>query len=328
MDLNQQEKDKLLQKLREESARKKAEELGVDPSDIMLRVHDGKSSWVRKSEVYVQLDRQRKLVAPPKIMRSIRDGKNSLVARIHREVNQCRQLMSDLAKQKVPASINISEFKTSTAKLENRANSIENQLTDVEARIDRAKARDPIFAMAEAVFADVRSAQDQNDQERADRLLAENKDTLGKYEFLRKSLNPYLEEARKYRLELQKEYWQIMQSRFKLQAVSIQLVKSDLAPLLAHLQQDGSQSSLIKASELIKEDEQCQKKYLDLSSHTPPSHIPPQDACSVWDCILPEMESLLDQQVDLQNQFSDLMTGQKVPADSSKSRMAFVQKRR
>lgn len=329
MELNQQEKEKLAQRLREEMTRKKAEELGVDPSDIMLRVNDGKSSWVKKSEVYVQLDRQRKLVAPPKVMRSLRDGKNSLVSRIHHQVNECRLIINDLSKQKNPVNFNLSEYKTASAKLENRTNSIENQLMEVESRIDRTKAREPIFAQAESVFSKVQDAKGKNDIARADQLLAENKDILGKYEFLRKGLNPYLEEARKYRLELQREYWHILQIRYKLQTSIIQQSKTSLAAMITAIQKEGgSQAVLVKTSELVKEDDLIMRQYNDLASHTPPSHIPSADASSIWDYILPEMEPLIEQQAELQRQFAALTSGQREPGDSSTSRMAFVQKRR
>ncbi len=332
MDINQEEKNKLSQALRQEMARKKAEELGVDVSDIMQRVHDGKSSWVKKSEVYVQLDKQRKLVAPQKVIRSLRGGHDSLVSRIQREIALSRDWSTKLARDSRSTDKELPELKTAIAKLENRTNSLATQLTDVESRIDRAKAHDPVFAEAESVLAQVQTAREKEDSGQAEQLLARHKDLLSKYEFLRKSLHPYLEEARKYRLELQKEYWQIMQIRFKLQTVSIQQIKQRLAGIAADLQKTGNQPDFLQSTGvLLQEDERQAREYRNLASHTPPSHIPPDDASKMWDCILPEMETTVDAQADLQKKFIALLEGQAgkaEPADSTQRRMVFAQQKK
>lgn len=332
MDINQEEKNKLSQMLRQEMARKKADELGVDVSDIMQRVHDGKSSWVKKSDVYAQLDKQRKLVAPQKVIRSLRGGRDSLVSRIQREIALSRDWSTKLARDNRFGDKELPELKTAIAKLENRTNSLATQLADVESRIDRVKAQDPVFAEAESVLAQVQSVREKEDAGQAEQLLARHKDLLSKYEFLRKSLLPHLEEARKYRLELQKEYWQIMQIRFKLQAMSIQQIKQRLAGIASHLQKAGNQPEFLQsAAALLQEDEHQNKLYRNLASHTPPSHIPPDEASQMWDCILPEMETTVDAQADLQKKFIAILEGQAgkaEPADASLRRMVFTQQKK
>ncbi len=328
MNLNQDEKNKLSQLIKEEMARTKADELGVDTTDMMQRVFDGRSSWVKKSTVYIQLDKQRKLVAPQKVMRSLRGGQDSLLSRIHVEIANCRGLINEIAKQS-SSDREFAEIKSSVHKLENRANSLSSQLADVETKIDRMKSRDPIFSQAEAVLTQVRVEREKDGD--ADKLLLENKELLSQYEFLRKSLLPYLEEARKCRLELQKEYWLIMQNHYKLSNISIQQIKQSLAHLIPQWQKkEGQSDQLLKASDLLRNDEEISRTYRDLYSHTPPSHLPQQDASKIWDCILPEMENLIHQDDALRHEFSDLL-GQNTEKEQSltpRQRMAFVQQKK
>lgn len=211
--------------LQREIAEQKAHELGVDPSDLMQRVYDGRTSWAKKTDIYVQLDKQRKMVAPKKVMRALRDGHHSIVSRIKKEIEKCRIIFQNATDQNQSASLKLSEINTSVEKVKNQSKNLEKQLNDVESKIERIKEREPVFEKAEAILTQIRDARDQENHIVVNRLLLENKEVLAQYEILRKNLHPHLEKARKCRQELQRVYWQIMKNRFQLQTISIQQIK-------------------------------------------------------------------------------------------------------
>jgi hypothetical protein len=331
MDYSFDEKQELNKKLRDELSRQQAEQLGVDSSDMMQRVTDGKSAWVKKSETYIQLDKQRKLVAPQKAIRALRGGENSLVSRIKKEVEHCREQITYFSSTSGSQLKGINDHKTSITKLENRTHNISSTLSEVESRIERAKADDPVFEQAEAILGQVRLAQEKQDSEQTEKLLTYNKDLLVRYDLKRKSLAIYFEEARKYRTELQKEYSQIMQIRFKLQAISIQQVKKSLAENVAIIHSEVKKSEILhQAAAFHKLEEDLKKQFMNLSSHFPTSQVSIQDASRIWDCIIPEMVSIIKQQMDLLDNFKSLIPQQTISdmPDLTPQRMVFSRQKK
>ncbi len=308
MDYSFNEKQELNKKLRGELSRQQAEQLGVDSSDMMQRVTDGKSAWVKKSDTYIQLDKQRRLVAPQKTIRSLRGGENSLVSRIKKEVEGCRERITYFPQFAGKQLKEINDYKTSITKLENRTQNVSSTLAEVESRIERAKADDPVFQQAEAVLGQVRLAREKQDSEKTEKLLTYNKDLLVNYDLKRKSLSIYFDEAHKYRTELQKEYSQIMQIRFKLQIISIQQIKKSLAENVATIHSEVKKSEILhQAAAFHKQEEDLKAQFMNLSSHFPTSQVSIQDASRLWDCIIPEMVSIKKQQIDLLHSFESLI---------------------
>ncbi len=307
MDYSFDEKQELNKKLREELSRQQADKLGVDASDMMQRITDGKSAWVKKSEIYVQLDKQRKLVAPQKAIRALRGGENSLVSRIKKEVGICQEQITDLSQSGGAQSKGYSDYKILIPKLENRTRNIASRLAEVESRIERVKAADPVFKQAEIVLGEIHQAKEKQDAVKTQQLLIQHQDLLVRYESQRKGLAPYLEEASKFRTELQKEYWQIMQIRFKLQTISIQLAKKRLAENVTSINNEQQKSEILhQAAAFHKQEEDLKAQYMNLSSHCPTTQVSIQDASRIWDCIIPEMVSIIKQQTDLLHNFESL----------------------
>jgi hypothetical protein len=309
--MNKVEKEKiqLAKRFRDELVKQRAEELGVETQDLMTRVSDGKHSLVKKSSVYIQLEKQRQLVAPKKVLRALRDGQDSIVHLIQDEIQLCRKLLNDLEKIGAIESSNISDYKAGLVKLENRTNSFTNQLVAYETKIERTKKQETVFGEAESVLAEVYKARQQNDMQKVQALMLQHRDLLKKYETQRKLLNPHIEGARKVRYDMQKEYWLIMESRYKIHSLSILQMKKNLVDLsqsiiLPNVKQEF-QSDIAM---LQKRQEQLNDTYRNIVSHCPPSHIEQTEAIKIWDTILPNMKTVLQHLSDIDQLFQDLIT--------------------
>lgn len=328
------EKQELAKRLRDELLKQKAEELGVECDDLMQRIHDGKVSYVKKSVVFEQLEKQRQLIAPKKVIRSLRDGQHSIVAKIRTEIQTCRQLLNDLEKNTAIASAKIGDYKTGLIKLENRTNSLANQLTDIENKVERLKTQASVSAKAEAVIAEIQSAKERNDPAAVQTLLGANRDCLKEYETFRKSLKPQIEFARKYRVSLQKEYWLILEFHYKIQSLTLIQRKKKFPETNAEIAATAmKEERSTDFAMLNKRLEQLNDHYRQIASHCPPTHIAQAEAMKTWDSIIPAMMSIV-KQVDeisatLQSSLKKIRKpSTKEPVAADKKRMAYADRRK
>ncbi|MGC9326509.1 MAG: hypothetical protein ACP5I1_02640 [Candidatus Hinthialibacter sp.] len=335
MELNPKEKDQLRKILRQEVAEQKAHELGVNPSDLMQRIIDGKASWAKKTDIYIQLDKQRKMIAPKKVMRTLRDGRNSIVSRIRKEIEECRGILQKTGAPNHSTSAKLAEIKTLIEKIGNQSQNLENQVCEIESKIENIKEREPVFKQAEAILTQIRHARDQENQTAIQRLFSENKELLGHYEILQKNLHPHVEKARRRRQELQRVYWQIMKCRFQLQAISIQQIKTHIAGQAAQLNnQEEKKNWMVKITDALKDEKILRQGYQSLSQQTPPTHVSTQDASKIWDQLLPELENIIERQAGMRKKLSALSLperpGAVSPTSKDHARMAYsgLKKRR
>ncbi len=314
MELDQEKKNQLAQKLRNELARQKADELGVEITDLMERIADGKSSFVKKSEVYLQLDKQRQLISPPKKIRSLRDGQNSLALRILGEIRLTRERLGEISDAPPEGIPPLGDYPTMIQKLENRVNHRVQQLGEVENKIERIKTQDPVFDQAEAILRELREAREKRNPALTAQLATTHHSLLKQYETARKSLHPHLDEARQCRVALQKEYAQILKIRFRLQTILLTLVKRQAAErVTAQAGRPGAKEVIRVLALLQKRGEPLRRRYAELSVHCPAGHLPLPEASKAWDAVLPHFKTLVDRQAALLEKGRTLLS---LPPDS------------
>ena len=123
---------------------------------------------------------------------------------------------------------------------------------------------------------------------------------LKQYETARKSLHPYLDEARQCRVALQKEYAQILKIRFRLQTILLTRVNRQAAERLATLAgRPGVDEGNRVIALLLKRGEMLRRRYAELSVHCPAGHLPLHEASKAWDAVLPHFKTLVDRQAVL-----------------------------
>ncbi|NPU95877.1 MAG: hypothetical protein HPY51_01505 [Candidatus Omnitrophica bacterium] len=330
MELDQEQKNILAQQLRYERARRKAEELGVEITDLMERVVDGKSFFVKKSEVYQQLGKQRQLLASKKIMRSLRDGQNSLAARIRAEIQLARGLLKKLTAAPPEALPPLDEFPTALQKLENRVNFHVRQLQSLEDKIERIKSQNPVFAQAETVLQELYQARQQRDTSRIAQLSAEHGPLLQKYEAARKTLKFHIDDARQCRLRLQIEYGRILKIRFRLLTITADLLLRQRPNAPGGASTSPGPELPASLALIQKQGDYLRHRFGELSTHCPAGHLPILEASKTWDQVLRIMGALVDRQAALVEQCKALRSSVKNPSSTSNRpprRMAFADQR-
>ncbi|MEW6236796.1 MAG: hypothetical protein AB1656_15540 [Candidatus Omnitrophota bacterium] len=328
-DFSASEKNKLLKNFRQSLAESKAAEMGVSPDELIARYANGKIGWIKRQEAYEQLERQRELSGPKKIVRSLRDGEDSLIGKIFVEINQTIELVNRLAKDNILNSLERVDHLASTSKIQQRSTTLKDELTNVESQIDRTKSGDPLFEQAENVLKVMREAQEKGDNEKLAQLRGIHGETLRKYEIRRKSLEPYLESARHGRADMQRELWRIYQLRWKLQHTHIASLQKTMTRLAAQESAKSAEKSIAQDyAGFLKQYHGLGEKQNLLSQKTPASQDDLAKSMKLWDKILPIMKDYLDHQQFFQEVFQEITEKIQVidNGDSSK-RMAFAKKK-
>lgn len=324
MELSPQEKQELAKKLRKELVQQKASELGVSVDDLMLRVTDGRMNFVHKAKVYSDLEKQRQLAGPPKMIRALR-GEDSLINRIGQELTLLLKLIEGPLVEEFLSALERSDYRTNLGKIKNRKDSLAKSLTEVEDRIERAKTEDKVFKEGEAVLLSLSKAKEANDASKIAEITNTHKDLIIAYTARRKGLDPYFTTARELRLELQREYWRILSLRWKLDSSFVVYARKFLKTCLDQNESGLDKSELeVLLTEILQEWTILNKNQIELAGRCPPRHIDIQLASGAFDAIIPDMKILADDQSELIKQLSNLVNLQKKKDIPSSSRVTVV----
>lgn len=216
--MNRNPDNPLKQELERKLIVDKAKELGVSPDDIGVRIIDGKRTLVRKSDVYFELEKQRKLASPKTIIRSIRGGEDSLHGRIRHEAQHIR----DIAKKAI--ALNPMEKNDAVTSAESIAAAAEKQaleISDLEDQIEEKKSSDPVFQQGEEVMRQMKLAKSQGDAETLERIKSRSVSLFQQYERRQNSIRPFIDSASAGRLVLQRYYWRVLQTAWGLREKEI-----------------------------------------------------------------------------------------------------------
>jgi hypothetical protein len=333
MQIDQQEKQKLAKKFREELAKQKADEMGVNVDDLMMRVSNGKLDFVHKSKVYVELEKQRQLSNPKEIIRSLR-GENSLVSRIRKEVELCSQTVMSTPFSTTLPPLELADYRTSINKLLNRCDNLHHLLQEAEDKIEHTKKNNPVFKQGEAVLVELHKAKQANELEKMTQLGHAQKDLLEQYATLRKGLEPHMAACRRYRLDLQREYWRILFTRWKMESTYIVSLRKQLKEAHDQMPDKTDQENLAAScKELVTQLDQLTKIQAELAERCPPKNIEELLATGTFDAILPDMKSCVDQITRIEMELAALLAQSLNDKEDDKGqssnvkRMAYVSKK-
>lgn len=318
------EKDKqkeLAGQFQKEMTRQKAHELGVSPDALTTRVQNGKRVWIKKAQLYAELEKQRQ-VSSKQIIRSIRGGNNSLYSCIMREAQRVMTLINE------ETSLNPLDRRDSIVavdKIHSSAATWAEEISGYEDQIEQAKQNDPVFGQGERVVHEIFTAQKEDNQDRIVELRSAYSDLLKKYDRRRKSIMPYMESARTCRLSLQKEYWKIMQTGWKIRNGSIQRIFKQFNETGAHAQCKELKADFKSAREIL----QSLNDIADgLRNRNPGSVGDPAALSAAWNPVLNELKALVDRQVDLLIQLQFLQNQIQTIEVKNQSGMVFQDKKK
>ncbi|MDP8246118.1 MAG: hypothetical protein P9L94_18690 [Candidatus Hinthialibacter antarcticus] len=295
-----------------EMTRQKAQELGVSPDTLTTRVKNGKRIWIQKAQLHAELEKQRQ-VGSKQIIRSIRGGNNSLYSCIIFEAKRVMKLVNE---EESLNALDRRDYVVAVEKIHSSAVTWAEEISSYEDQIDQAKKNDPVFGQGERVMHEMLSAQKDGNPERVIELKNAYSDLLKKYERRRKSILPYIESARTCRLSLQKEYWKILQTGWKVREESIQQIFKQFNNAAREAQTQELKMDFKSAREISQ-------SLNDIASGLRNRNPGSASDSAAWDPVLNELKALVDRQMDLWIQIQFLANQIQSIESKTRTGMAF-----
>ncbi len=307
--------------LENEMTRQKARELGVSPDALTTRVKNGKRVWVKKAQLHAELEKQRK-ISSKTVIRSVRGGANSLYSCVMLEA---KRVLASVNEETSLNPLDRRDYGVTVEKIQSSATTWAEEIAGYEQQIEEVKANDPVFEQGENVMRRMLAAQKNDDQETVAELRNAYSELLKKYERRRKSVLPYLESARTCRLSLQKEYWKVLQTGWKVRDESMQRMFKQFDELA-----QGSVSSELRADFTSAREVMFSLNDIadSLRNRNPGNTGDPVALTSAWNPVLNDLKALVDRQVGLWIQLQFLSNQIQTPKEDTQSGMAFLNKKR
>lgn len=311
----------------QELARKRAQELGVSPEDLVQKVVNGQAVWVLKTEIYADLDKQRKLAVSPKVIRAIRGGENSLYGLIQANLEQAKRLLQEVGARDLWNPIERHDSLSSIINVERRGGEAATYMMELEDEIEKVKEKDPIHADAEKILSEMRQAQLDGRSDVVADISRSHADLLKRYQQRRKAIEPHIQSTRNYRMVLQKEYWKIMQIVWRLRDVLMEALEKEMESVSidrfneAEIKQFRTDRHFISINR-----NSFNARQREVSARCPALQ---DDAMDEWNRTLDSMRQLLEQQAAF---YSDCLsvTSKYIFSDAKSRddlhRMAFTQR--
>lgn len=312
-------------------ARKKAEEMGVRHDELRTRVVDGKTVWVTKSDLNVELEKQRKIAATNKIIRSIRDGDKSLFALITQEIHNARALCTTLVELKALHTMQSRDHHISIETVEKRSISTASQINELEAQIDQQKSKNKLFGQATEILDQISKARASGEDEKVAQMMSTYRPVLQAYQKQVSALEPAIQSCRTFRVDLQKLYLKISDKVWELRNRVLQIWHgwiNDIAPYISEDDRSHYEGDKrwIEYSQF-----KLNQEMQDLVRKTPGDGDVNQELLKQWDEVSHHLKGLLVQQQQFMKEMSafvEIYVGKQEETDTNKNRMAFAQRRR
>ncbi len=297
-DYSSQDKQKLAKEFRDMLAEKKAQELGVSKDEMIASYANGQLSFIKKQEAYEKLEKQRNMAGDKKVVRSLRDGEDSLLSRLGEEINRVINLVNELSRKQILVAMERVDIMGALNKSQKRSLDLKENLENIERHIERTKEGDSIFLDAEEVLKQIQQAKNNQDYDTMNQLMSEHRELIRKYETRRKSLEPQLQTARHSRVDLQREYWRVYNLRWKLQDKHIQSLMQTMDEIVNNT---NFQTTCPKAFHLLQDIQstcsELQQKERQLGAKVPEKKDETSDqAMERWNQLLDTTGQLIEQQ--------------------------------
>jgi len=330
MNIPNPEKNNLLNKFNEELLKEKAKEMGVSPDEILVKVVNGKQVFLKKAEVYAQLEKQRSFTKPKQIPRALR-GPDSLINKINEEVQTCLSLNAKLSGQSILNAMEAQDYRSSVKKLNDLTLDLARQLSEAENAIEQTKAADSVFKEAESVLIQMKQAHHQDDIDAVKDLQSNHAPLLKQYENRRKKLTPYLDAARQLRLEIQRVYWRLLVVRWKLLNHGVKDQLKRLVEASESMRPKEARSMFTLGNKDARDiAEQLNNEQISLSNQSPDKSTEIKKASDQYDRLTPGLIDLLETQHSLWQDLAAIELKEVTETQDGKSvkRMAYAARER
>ncbi len=193
----------------------KAEQIGIDPENMVKTIRGGRVVWITVDEMNAVLAKQRRLTSSKQAQRCIR-GENSLSNEISRRIDECQSIINTIRKISPEDSPEFTRSMRTLESLQNLSISHAREVRVLEAAIQRKKHEDPLLKEMDKATEEMMSALKENEHAEVDVCQSFCDRHMDEYLARQKRLDPYIKKAKEYRLSFLLSKQQLFQLQFDL----------------------------------------------------------------------------------------------------------------
>jgi len=193
----------------------KAEQIGIDPENMVKTVRGGRVVWITVEEMNTVLAKQRRLTASKQGQRMLR-GENSVSNEISRRADACRSFINEIRKVSPEDSQEFTRSLRTLESLQNLSVSNAREVRVLEAAIQRKRQEDPLLQEMDKATEEMMSALKEDEQADVNVCQSFCDHHMDEYLARQKRLEPYIKKAKEYRLSFLLSKQQLFQFQFDL----------------------------------------------------------------------------------------------------------------
>jgi hypothetical protein len=193
----------------------KAEQIGLDPENMVKTIRGGRVVWITIDEMNMVLSKQRRIATSKHIKQKIRKEDN-LSNESTQRVDACRSLINTIRKLSQDESPLFTRLFRTLESLQNFTVGQAQELRVLEAAIQRKKKEDPILQEVERATEEMVSALKEDELADVDVCRSFCDRHMDDYLIRQRRIEPYIKKAKEHQLSFMLSKQQFIQFQFEL----------------------------------------------------------------------------------------------------------------
>lgn len=228
----------------------KAEQQGIDTSNMIKTVRGGKVVWITKEEMNVTLARRRKVSGVKHAQRSIR-GDDSLSSEINRRIQECNVLLNSIRKVSPEDTRELARAFRELRSIQNRVASLARDVRILETAIKRKRAEDSVLRDMDEATSNMVTAMQDGQLEEAEICKSYSERHMDEYLAKEKRLKPYIVKARQCRRDFLLHRQRLFQVQFNLIARGEEVLREKIPDIVYRDKQGHTSQQLATLADEI-----------------------------------------------------------------------------
>ncbi len=229
----------------------KAQEEGIDPSDMIKTVRGGKVVWITRDEMNKILAKKRKISGQQFVQRSVR-GENSLSTEINARARACKTLVDAIRKAAPEEVPDLTRKLRDLDVVLNRSLSLGKDVQTLEAAIERKKSEDPVLQEMEQATSEMLAAIDRKDFDEAEVCKTYSDRHAEEYMARQKRVEPYIKKAKECRTQFLSQKCRIFQMEFEIVTRGEEILSDRIRDIVYHDKEGKTAQDIIFMAEGIR----------------------------------------------------------------------------
>ena len=229
----------------------KAQEEGIDPSDMIKTVRGGKVVWITRDEMNKILAKRKKVSGKKFAQRSVR-GDDSLSTEINARARACKTLVDAIRKAAPEEVPDLTRKLRDLDVVLNRSLSLGKDVQTLESAIERKKGEDPVLQEMEQATSEMLAAIDRKDFDEAEVCKTYSNRHAEEYMARQKRIEPYIKKAKECRTQFLYEKCKIFQMEFEIIAQGEAILSDRIREIVYHDKEGNTAQGILSMAEEVR----------------------------------------------------------------------------